>query len=337
MPESMPCLWSGTIPVRATLCCIVCLAIALFPANAPAQAICARNPAVTPALTRLRTTMAHGRWVDYQPTSQQVLYGHPTQADPASIRADLKVLRPRFDGLITYTAVNGAEAIPAIASELGFHALIIGVWNPFDAAELNAGLTAAQQHRNMVVGLSLGNEMLFFQQRKPDELTKLLDAVHTRAPWLALSTTEPFHEFGQPELHPVLLRMDFLLANVHPVFQPWFRTASNATSVQFVLNVVAQLQQQYCGPVLVKETGMPTAPEPVGYTVHKQAQFYAELAHRFPGSAEHAFAWFEAFDAPWRLKDYALGKAPAEEEAHWGLYDERRRPKEIVASIEPLD
>ena len=281
--------------------------------------------------------MAHGRWVDYQPTSQQVLYGHPTRADPASIREDLKVLRPRFDGLITYTSINGAEAIPAIASELGFHALIIGVWNPFDAAELNAALAAARQHRDLVVGLSLGNEMLFFKRHPPEELAKLLDEIHGRAPWLALSTTEPFHEFGAPELHPVLQRLDFLLANVHPVFQPWFRTASNGTSVQFVLNVVAQLARQYCGPVLVKETGIPTAPEPVGYTAHKQAEFYAELARRFPGSGERAFAWFEAYDAPWRLKDYALGTAPAEEEAHWGLYDERRRPKEVVASIKPLN
>ena len=311
---------------------ILWLVITVFPVYAPAQAICARSPAVAP----LRTAMAHGRFVDYQPTSQQVLYGHATQADPASIREDLKVLRPRFDGLITYTAVNGAEAVPGIAAELGFHALIIGVWNPFDAAELNTALKSAQQHRDIVVGLSLGNEMLFFKQRKPDELVKLLDGIHARAPWLALSTTEPFHEFGLPELHPVLQRLDFLLANVHPVFQPWFRTASNETSVQFVLNVVAQLAQQYCGPVLVKETGMPTAPEPVGYTAHKQSEFYAELARRFPGSGERAFAWFEAFDAPWRLKDYALGKAPAEEEAHWGLYDERRRPKEVVASIKPL-
>jgi exo-beta-1,3-glucanase (GH17 family) len=322
--------------VRAIPGCVVLMAITLFPANAPAAGICARSQAVAPALTRLRAAMAHGRWVDYQPTAQQILYGHATQADPDSIRADLKVLRPRFDALITYTAVNGAEAIPGIASELGFHALIIGVWNPFNPAELAAALTAARNNRAIVVGLSLGNEMLFFHRHKPEELVKLLDEIHAREPWLALSTTEPFHEFGVPELHPVLQRLNFLLAIVHPIFQPWFRTASNATAVQFVLNVTAQLAQQYCGPVLVKETGLPTAPTPVGYTEQRQAEFYAELARRFPGSQERAFAYFEAFDAPWRLKDYALGKAPAEEEAHWGLYDERRQPKAVVASIKPF-
>ena len=322
--------------MRAILGCVILMIINLLPASALAEGICAGNQAVAPALTHLRAAMAHGRWVDYQPTALQMLYGHPTQADPDSIRADLKVLRPRFDALITYTAVNGAEAIPRIAAELGFHALIIGVWNPFNPAELNAALTAAQKNQAIVVGLSLGNEMLFFHQHKPEELVKLLDDLHARAPWLALSTTEPFHEFGLPELHPVLQRMDFLLANVHPVFQPWFRTASNATSVQFVLNVTAQLAQQYCGPVLVKETGVPTAPTPVGYTELRQKEFYTELAHHFPGSQERAFAYFEAFDAPWRLKDYAQGKAPAEEEAHWGLYDERRQPKAVVASIKPF-
>lgn len=311
---------------------MILLVIILFSASASAEGICARNQSVA----SLRAAMAHGRWIDYQPTALQMIYGHPTRADPDSIRADLKVLRPRFDDLITYTALNGAEAIPGIASGLGFHAVIIGVWNPFNPAELNAALTAAQKSQAIVVGLSLGNEMLFFHQHRPEELVKLLDDVHARAPWLALSTTEPFHEFGLPELHPVLQRMDFVLANVHPVFEPWFRTASNETSVQFVLNVTAQLAQQYCGPVLVKETGLPTAPKPIGYNEQRQAEFYAELARRFPGSQERAFAYFEAFDAPWRLKDYALGKAPAEEEAHWGLYDERRQPKAVVASIKPL-
>ena len=323
--------------MRAILSCAVLVIIALVPVNVAAQGICAKNPAAAAALTRLRAAMAHGRFVDYQPTSQQILYGNPTQADPASIRADLRVLRPRFDALITYTSVNGAEAIPAIASELGFQALIIGVWNPFNTADLNAAVTAWQKNPRIVVGLSLGNEMLFFRQRKPQEMVKLLDDLHARAPGLALSTTEPFHEFNEPGLQPVLARMDFLLANVHPVFQPWFHSASTADSVQFVLNVVAQLGQQYCGPVLVKETGMPTAPAPAGYNEHRQAEFYAELAHRFSGSGERAFAYFEAFDAPWRLKDYALGKAPAEEEAHWGLYDQGRQPKEVVASVKPLD
>ena len=322
--------------MRSIFALAALLGTALFPVNALAQALCAHNPTTLPALTRLSATMAHGRFIAYQPTSLQVIYGHPTQADPASIRADLKVLRPRFDGLITYSSANGAAAIPAIAAELGFHAIIIGVWNPFNAAELDAAITAARKSPRIVVGLSLGNEMLFFHRHELRDLVTLLDDLHARAPDLALTTTEPFHVFAEASLHPVLERLDFLLPIVHPIFQPWFATAKTGDSVQFVLNVVAQLAQQYCGPILVKETGIPTAPMPKGFNEHRQAEFYAELAQRFPGTREHAFAYFEAFDAPWRLKDTATATPPAEEEAHWGLYDERRQPKTVVASIPQL-
>jgi exo-beta-1,3-glucanase (GH17 family) len=294
--------------------------------------------------------MAQGRFIAYQPTSLQATNGVLTHADPDSIRADLQVLRPRFDSLITYGSVSGAEAIPGIAASLGYRAVIIGIWDPFNATELSAALTAAKNNPRIVVGLSLGNEMLFFHRHSSAELVQLLDTVHAQAPSLALSTTEPFQMFEGPEAVPLLERLDFELANVHPVHQPWFRGAPEGNAVQFVVNVVSDLGRYYCGPILVKETGIPTAPEEKGFTEKKQASFYEELGRRFttpasqsasavaPKSGERAFAYFAAFDAPWRLLDGgpAAGQRPAEEEAHWGLYDEKRRPKPVVASIPPL-
>jgi len=304
-----------------------------------AQAICSNHPAAIPALTRLRAAMEHGRFIAYEPTSLQVVNGQPTHADPDSIRADLKALRPRFDSLITYESVNGAEAIPALAASLGFRALIIGVWNPFDRVALNAAITAARSNPTLVVGVSLGNEMLFFHRHESAELVKLLDAVRAEIPQLPLTTTEPFHMFYGSAAAPVLERLDFLLAIVHPIFQPWFRTTSDGDTAQFVVNVVSKLAENYCGPILVKETGIPTAPEAAGFTGNRQASFYKELQRRFPASNERAFAYFSAFDAPWRLYDTgpAPGQHPAPEEAHWGLYDERRQPKPVVAQIARLD
>jgi exo-beta-1,3-glucanase (GH17 family) len=298
--------------------------------------------------------MALGRFIAYQPTSLQVTNGVSTQADPDSIRADLQVLRPRFDSLITYGSINGAEAIPGIASALRFRAVIIGIWDPFNATALSAALTAAKNNPRVVVGLSLGNEMLFFHRHSAAELVELLDKLHAQAPQLALATTEPFQMFEAPEAGPILRRLDFLLPIVHPIFQPWFHGAPEGNAVQFVVNVVSDLGRDYCGPILVKETGIPTAPEEKGFNEKKQASFYEELGHRFaesaaaskaagsgrvagsgPAAGERAFAYFAAFDAPWRLQDGgpAAGQRPAEEEAHWGLYDEKRRPKPVVASI----
>src|SRR5215475_12848217 len=95
--------------------------------------------------------------VAYPPTSLQVVNGQPTTADRSSIRSDLKVLRAHFDGLITYTATHGAEAIPGIAASLGYRAVIIGIYDPFDDAELDAALEAARHYPQGVVGISLGN------------------------------------------------------------------------------------------------------------------------------------------------------------------------------------
>jgi exo-beta-1,3-glucanase (GH17 family) len=303
-----------------------------------APAVCGKYAATAPAVARLREAMAHGRFVAYEPTSLQVINGVSTHADPDSIRADLQVLRPRFDSLITYDSVNGAEAIPGIAASLGYRAVIIGIWNPFNATELSAALTAAKNNPRVVVGLSLGNEMLFFHRHSSAELVGLLDTVHAQAPLLALATTEPFQMFEASEAAPILQRLDFLLPIIHPVFQPWFRSAPESNAAQFVVNVVSDLARDYCGPILVKETGIPTAPEEKGFTEKRQTSFYEELGRQFPPSAGRAFAYFAAFDAPWRLQDGgpAPGQRPAEEEAHWGLYDEKRRPKPVVASIPPL-
>ncbi len=292
---------------------------------------------------RLAAAMATGRFVAYQPTSLRVVDGRVSAAEPASVRADLRVLRSRFDGLITYTALQGAEAIPDIAESLGYRALIIGVWDPFDEAELTAALQAARRHPRLVVGVSLGNESVFAQRHGFPELTAAAVLVHRRAPDLPISSTEPFHLLYDQAARPLLGELDFLLVNVHPVFQPWFRQAPETNAAQFVVNVVTKLSDYYCGPILVRETGEPTAPADAGFSEARQAAFYGELQRVLPPGRRRAFAYFSAFDAPWRetdalaLPDQARG-APARhaEEAHWGLYDADRRPKPVIERIPSL-
>ena len=314
---------------------LAALALTLLVPLAAAQPVCERGAAAQSARARLERIMAQGRFIAYQPTSLRVVDGRFQNADPQSIRADLRVLRARFDGLITYDAIHGAEAIPAIAADLGFRALIIGVWDPADRAQLDAALAAAQRYPQLVAGLSLGNESILARRTSFAQLTAALVAVRARAPALALSTTEPFHLYEQPGAAALLGSMDVLLVNVHPVFQPWFRAATDATAAQFVANVVGDLGQRFCGPILVKETGVPTAPASAGFTPQRQATFYAELRRRLPASSMRAFAYFSAFDAPWRAHDAGpvAGAAAGPEEAYWGLYDSERRPKPAALAL----
>lgn len=319
---------------------LLAVALAMLAPLACAHPACRRDPAAGAALARLEAAMAHGRFIAYEPSSLKVIDGRVYPADPASIRADLAVLRPRFDALVTYDAVHGAEAIAGIAAALGFRALVVGVWDPADGAQVETALEAARRYPTLVVGLSLGNERILARRADFATLAAVLARVHARAPALALSATEPFHIYEQPAAAALLRELDFLLVNIHPIFQPWFHGAPDAESAQFVVNVADDLAKRYCGPILVKETGLPSAPPSAGYSPARQASFYRELRQRFPATAARAFAYFSAFDAPWRAWDEGPVAAPAAaahtEEASFGLYDSGRRPKPAASELPSL-
>ncbi len=95
---------------------------------------------------------------------------------------------------------------------------------------------------------------------------------------MPLTTTEPFHVFVPPGAKSLLGEMDFVLANVHPVFQPWFAGATDPDAARFVVNVVGELAREYCGPILVKETGVPAGLVILqASSPQRQASFFAEL------------------------------------------------------------
>jgi exo-beta-1,3-glucanase (GH17 family) len=303
-------------------------------ASALGGPVCQRHEEATPVLRRLKDVMMTGRFVAYNPTSLQIVNGRATHSNEASILEDLKVLRPRFDGLITYTSVNGAEEVPDIAARLGYRAVIVGVYDVESREELENALSAARRHPELVVGLSIGNEVLFSSRNSIDQIARLVIEVRRMAPELALTTTEPFNIFLKPGTKRLLSQLDFLLVNVHPIYESWFRSAPDENGAEFVVKVADKLAEVYCGPIIVKETGEPTAPEQDGYTPKRQALFYDALYRKFPPTRTRAFAYFCAFDAPWRVNDgAALGIRPRPEEGHWGIYDERRQPKPVVNTI----
>lgn len=324
--------------MNLSICRLLILVGALLASSLPVQAASScLGPAVArdtaSAVMRIQTVMATGRYIAYQPTSLQVINGQLTQADEKSIEADLRVLRPRFDGIITYGSVNGAEKIPDIAARLGYRSVIMGIWDITSAQERANVIAAAKRNPQLVSGVSVGNEVVFGKRASYQAVASAMATFRKLAPDIAVSTTEPFHMFLAPEAKVLFGQMDFLLANVHPVFEAWFRTAPDANAAQFVTNIVDMLAGVYCGPVLVKETGVPTAPADEGYVPQRQASFYAALADRFKPERMRAFAWFSAFDAPWRVDDAHPVPGHHPEEAHWGLYDEKRNPKPVVRKI----
>ena len=317
---------------RYALVSILCL---LVPAIVPAVELerCGVHAVAATNLQRLQDVMARGRFIAYQPTQIRIVDGRASRADDAGIRADLLALRDRFDGLVTYGVANGADRVADIAAELGFRAVILGIWGIDDEVEIGLALAAAARHPQAVVGLSLGNERVLAGETDFAALAARLETLRRRAPSLLLTTTEPFHLFEQPAAQPLLGAADFLLVNAHPVFQPWFATADTASAARFVVNVTRDVAAGFCGPVLVKETGVPTAPATMGYTPERQAGFYRALREAFPPTAQHAFAYFSAFDAAWRVNDRHPTPGPQPQEGSWGILEESRVPKPAASDV----
>ncbi|MEY4761367.1 MAG: hypothetical protein RLZZ200_1223 [Pseudomonadota bacterium] len=307
-----------------------------FAAVGPAAAVCATPSASGLARQRLQDAMAHGRFVAYQPTQIRIIDGRASRADDAGIRADLKVLREHFDSLVTYGSANGADRVADVAAELGFRVVVLGIWGIDDEAEIRLALDAAARQPALVVGLSLGNERVLAGETDYARLAERLNQLRRRAPKLALSTTEPFHLFEQPGAAPLLAAADFLLVNAHPVFQTWFAQAGPADWARFVVNVTQDVAARFCGPVLVKETGVPTAPETMGFTAARQAAFFRVLREAFPATDRTAFAYFSAFDAAWRVADSHPTAGPQPQEGSWGLFEEGRSPKPAALELPGL-
>jgi exo-beta-1,3-glucanase (GH17 family) len=305
--------------------------------HAPASAAeCAKSQVDLGPLT---TTMASGRFISYQPTSLRVVGGRLTEADDASIRADLRVLRPYFDGLITYGTLNGAERIPEIAASLGFRSVVIGVWNPADSNELGNAIAAWERSPGVVVGISLGNEVVLSKGSGGwSMLARFISAIRIRAPRLPLTVTEPFAQFlDQPGAKSVMGQLDFMLVNIHPVFESWFNSAQPPNWAGFVVRVADRLADAFCGPILIKETGVPTGPASLGYTEEKQRAFYRQLELQMKPSRTLAFSYFSAFDAPWLVDAPNPVPGPHPEEAFWGLFTEGRTAKAAMKELKPLN
>ncbi|MGA9474451.1 MAG: hypothetical protein WBV36_18430 [Terriglobales bacterium] len=189
----------------------------------------------------------------------------------------------------------------------------------------------------LVAGLSLGNEMILAKRAAWGDLEHALLQVRAQLPGMPLTVTEAFAEFlNQVDAKSTLEKMDFLLVNIHPIFEPWFRNTQAPNWADFVARVSDLLTHAFPGPIIVKETGIPTGPVSLGYTPAMQHDFYRALEKRFPQTALRAFSYFSAFDAPWRANDVIVGGGSHPEEAYWGLFDASRAPKDVMRDFPAL-
>jgi exo-beta-1,3-glucanase (GH17 family) len=283
--------------------------------------------------------MQHTRFISYTPRSFSIANGKVVAASENGIRADLKLLRQFFNGLITYASTNGVEAVPAVAHEMNYRSVIMGIWDPSSETEIQNVIRAARRYPSMVSAVIVGNEGLYSKRYQLLDVQKTMQRLKKECPLLAVTTSEPFFLYFKKDYTDFFNAHDLLMPNVHPIFEPWFRPGEPSFGVNMVLNVVGQFREAYRRPLLIKETGVPSGPatDQSGFTPERQAQFWSELFSRFPASSEVALAGFEAFDAPW--KPATIGpEFPGDhaEEAFWGFFETEGTAKPVVRILPKL-
>jgi exo-beta-1,3-glucanase (GH17 family) len=273
-------------------------------------------------------------YLNGSPTPTLVTYA-PSQLDPrqeanqrrlatSSIRADLETLRPAFDGLVLYGYHEACTPrILAVAKDLKFRAVVLAVWDPKSAAEVDGVAALARQYeKDLALGVLIGNEGLTFKRYEAEDLRIAAARLRGKIPrGVPISTSEPLFGYKLPFVRGF---GDFLAPNIHPVFdRPQLGPAEAAA---WVREEAGGLARQTGRPVLVKETGFPHGGKPA-YTPASQKAFWE--AYVKPGlltrTGKKPAAWvycgvaFDAFDLAWKSQETGL---PVEQ--HWGLLSAKR-------------
>lgn len=245
----------------------------------------------------------------------------------AEIRADLRALRPVFDGLVLYAYEPSLtpQLVEAAVAE-DYRAIVLGIWNPRDPAEIDGTAALIRRHvARIAFAVCIGNEGINDNRYAIDDVRAAADRLRSLLPpdlVVPLTTSEPSGDYGWPPLRGF---GDFLAPNIHPALdRPGLLPDAAARWARRRAEAVALTTGR---PVLVKETGWPNGGTP-GFTAEDQAAFWrawletGRLVHlgEPPTWVSYAAA-FEAFDAPWKAK--AMASAI---EGRWGLLDHERRP-----------
>jgi exo-beta-1,3-glucanase (GH17 family) len=286
--------------------------------------------------SRVRAAIESLRFVAYTPTDLKIVSGQVHAASRERIRKDLTILRDDFQGLITYSCADGVEEVPALASALGYRALILGIWDPLSEREFSNARRLVNAYPQLIVGISVGNETLLAQRQEWPVLRASIQRLRAALPDVAITTSEPFYYYLNDDPADFLAVQDFLLPGVHPLFQPWFDQATTAQAVDFVVRVAGLLSAKTDKPVLIKETGLPSGPPGTRFTPATQTEFWTTLLKQLPRKPGFGVAYFEAFDHDWKEENARREFGSHPEEGYWGLYTADGHPKAVVAAMRRL-
>jgi exo-beta-1,3-glucanase (GH17 family) len=251
-----------------------------------------------------------GRLVAYTPRGFDP--SSPRAPSPRALRADAESLAALgFTAVTTYGAGRALAPVCRFFKRRGFRTVLVGVWDPRDAAEVRRAIRL----RRCADGYVVGTEGLTFGRYRKDELAAAIARVRraTGRPVTTRETPKPYAD------DPSLLRLgDWVFPTIHPWYAEKRAPQDACGWTIFAYRDLAALAPAGV-PTVVAETGLPTAGATAASEHYQRAFLLCVESRQVP------FAYFEAFDQPWK-RDDAVGP-------HWGLFRADGTPKLWAARL----
>ncbi|MFO0998522.1 MAG: glycosyltransferase [Alphaproteobacteria bacterium] len=256
----------------------------------------------------------------------------PQKGDVASyadIDDDMRLLQDKTASVRTYSALDGNEQVPRIASKYGLK-VTAGAWIGDDhdrnEREIQSLIWIVNHNPNVNRAL-VGNEAVLRGEITPAELAEYLRRVKQKIN-VPVSTAEPWHVWlANPELARAA---DFIAVHILPYWegQPLDK------SIDFIQTKLSQLQKAYPKKqIVLTEVGWPSdgrIKKKAVPSLANQAVFLRKFLN-FAQSRNADYYIMEAFDQPWkRHLEGSVG-------SYWGLFDDNRNWKfSFVGPVVPV-
>ncbi|WP_332671774.1 glycoside hydrolase family 17 protein [Aromatoleum sp.] len=234
---------------------------------------------------------------------------------------DLTALSRMTECVRLYSVDQGLDQVPEVARELGLKVLL-GAWISIDrkrnARELDRAIQIANDNADVVRMLIVGNEVMLRRERTEDELRELIEYAKARAK--VPITYADVWEFWLK--HESLARaVDRVTVHILPFWED--EPVSVDVAIAHVATVFAEVRGHFDKPVMIGETGWPSAGrqrEASAPSQVNQARYIREFVHR-----AHDEGWdynlIEAIDQPWKRRlEGTVG-------GYWGVLDVDLKPK----------
>jgi exo-beta-1,3-glucanase (GH17 family)/cellulose synthase/poly-beta-1,6-N-acetylglucosamine synthase-like glycosyltransferase len=249
----------------------------------------------------------------------------------AQIKKDLAAIAPYTRHIRTYSATNGLEQVPALASQFGLRVTQgawINDWEEQNEREIDSAISLAKRYRN-IDSIVVGNETIYRGQalaalagEQFDSNAAVKDLIGKiqrvkRSTSVPVTTAEVYNVWLE---HPELVSaVDYLAVHI----LPYWEGIPGSAAVDHAMRMYDKLRQTYPGKrIVIAEFGWPSAglnrkdavPSPL-----TQAQVIRDFVARADAMGID-YSIIEAFDQPWKTNEGSVGP-------YWGVFNADRQPK----------